>query len=210
MLRAPLFSLLLLTLTVPAFAQTPAASPEVSAAVTQSGNPHMQKAQDKAVEIAKTFTPVEIENLNVIKDAFGIIRAVQVTGKNVDTAVKKCGKDNPEMKAEMDAEYALWKGSIGTMLSDKEKIMKMSINDGRFSKPKEVTSFLSLLDKVAQYADDKMEKQILSTPSSCESLKKSMGKTSSKLEEMLSQLSFPIAVPKVKPDATSTVPGAHD
>ena len=207
MLRASLFSLLLLTLTVPALAQTP--QTPVSPAV-QSDNPHMQKAQDKAVAIAKTFTPVELENLSVIKDAFGIIRAVRVTNKSVEATVKKCGTENPEMKAEMDEEYALWKNGVVTMMRDKEKIMKLSINDGRFSKPKDVTGFLDLIDKAAQYADDKMEKNILSTPSSCESLKKSMTRTSKKLEEMLGQLSFPIAVPRVKAETTSQTPGAHD
>ena len=207
MLRVSLFSLLFLTFTISAWAQ-PAQT--LVPPGGQSENPYIQKAQDKAVQIAKTFTPVELENLSVIKDVFGIIRAVRVTDKSVAATVKKCGTENPEMRSEMDEEYGVWKNSVIRMMNDKEKLMKMSINDGRFSQPKEVTSFLDLIDRAAQYADDKMEKNILSTPSSCESLKKSMVRTSDKLEEMLTELSFPIAVPKVKVETTAGTPGAHD
>ena len=210
MLRASLFSLFLLTAAFPAFAQTNSTSAPTLAPAVPSSNPHIQKAQDKAVEIAKSFTPVEIENLSVIKDGFGIIRAVQVTNKSVSNTVKKCGQDNPEMKAEMDAEYSTWNGRVITTLNNREKDMKTAINDGRFSKPKEVTNFLELIDKAAQYADDKMEKQIISTPSACDSLKESMDDTAGKLETLLTELKFPIAVPKVKEPETWKQPGAHE
>ena len=178
--------------------------------VIKSDNPHIQKAQDKAVDIAKSFTPVEIENLSVIKDGFGIIRAVKVTDTHVSAAVKQCGKDNPEMKTSMDAEYNDWNSGVVTTLNGKEKEMKAAINDGRFSKPKDVTAFLALLDSAAKYADDKMEKKIISTPSACESLQESMEDTAKTLEQMMAELKFPIAVPKKGPAAQSTAPGAHD
>lgn len=206
MLRASLlsglFSIVILTV-VPASAQT-------DQQIIKSDNPHIGKAQEKAVEIAKSFTPVEIENLSVIKDAFGIIRAVQVTNKNVGATVKKCGKENPELKTEMDAQYNDWKTGVTTVLGGKEKEMKAAIHDGRFSKPKDVMIFLDLLDKAAQYADDKMNKQIVSTPSACESLKESMDDTAEKLEVMLAELSFPIAVPREKEPSTSSQTGAHE
>ncbi len=204
MLRAALFSLLFVTFSVPAFA-------EDGKNVVKSSNPHVEKAQDKAVQIAKTFTPEELENLGIIKDGFGVIRAVQVTNKSVDAAVRKCGKDNPEMKAGMEAQYNDWKTGVITVLGNKEKEMKATINDGRFSKPKDVSAFLDLLDKAAQYADDKMDKQILSTPSSCEALEKSMSKTADQLEELLAELKFPRAVLKKKAEADApAAAGAHE
>lgn len=178
--------------------------------VVKSDNPHIQKAQDKAVEIAKSFTPVEIENLSVMKDAFGILRAVQVTDKNVSAAVKQCGKDNPEMKAMMDSQYTNWNAGVVTAMKAKEKEMKAAVNDGRFTKPKDVTTFLGLLDSAAQYADDKMEKKIISTPSACESLQGSMEDTAETLGQMLAELKFPIAVPKNSNVVEKPTGGAND
>lgn len=204
MLRTPLFlTALIVMMSAPAFAET---EPQA----VKTDNPYIAKTQEKAVEIAKSFTPVEIENLGIIKDAFGILHAVQMTNKSVSTTVKLCGKDNPEMKADMDAAYKNWYADIGSALTAKEKEMKTAINDGRFSKPKEVTAFLDLLDKTAEYTYDKMEKKPLSTPSSCESLKESMDDSAKKLGTMLAELKFPYAVPKEKPEEETPAAGAHE
>lgn len=202
MLRAALLSLLVMVFSAPAFAE--------GQNIIKSDNPHIQKAQDKAVDIAKTFTPAELENLGIIKDGFGIINAVQMTNKSVSTTVKKCGEEHPEMKAEMDAQYNEWKSGVITVLATKEKEMKTAISDGRFSKPKEVTAFLDLLDKAAQYAYDKMDKQPLTTPSACEALRDKMDETASKLEELMAELKFPRAIPKDKPEVTAPKAGANE
>ena len=194
-----------LALSAPAWAETSAD------AAMKSSNPYVLKAQDKAVEIAKTFTPIELENLAIVKDAFGILGAVSTTDKSVESAVKQCGKDNPDMKAEMDGQYGDWKGGVITVLGTKEKELKAAINDGRFSKPREVTAFLDLLDKAAQHSYDRMEKKIVSTPKACEGLLDSMDDSADKLEKMMAELKFPYAVPKLNQDAVEQpASGAND
>lgn len=194
-----------LALAAPAWAENSAE------AAMKSSNPYVQKAQDKAVEIAKSFTPIELENLAIVKDAFGILGAVSTTNKSVEAAVKQCGKDNPDMKADMDGQYSEWKGGVVTALGNKEKELKAAINDGRFSKPREVTAFLDLLDKAAQHSYERMEKKIVSTPSACDGLLDSMDDSADKLEKMMAELKIPYAVPKVKPDAvTAPSSGAND
>ena len=205
MLRTSLFTTaLILMMPVPAMAQTKAD------AAMKSSNPYVQKAQDKAVEIAKTFTPVEIENLGIIKDAFGILGAVHVTSQSVDAAVKQCGKDNPDMKPDIDKQYGEWKGGVVAALETKDKEMMAAINDGRFKKPKEVIAFLDLLQKAAQHSYDKMEKKIVSTPSACDSLMDSMDDSADKLGDMLAEMKFPYAVPKDVNTVTPPSAGARD
>lgn len=205
MLRTSLFTTaLILIMSAPAMAQTKAE------AAMKSSNPYVNKAQNKAVEIAKTFTPVEIENLSIIKDAFGILGAVHVTSQSVDAAVKQCGKDNPDMKADIDKQYGAWKGGVVTALETKDKEMMAAINDGRFKKPKEVIAFLDLLQKAAQHSYDKMEKKIVSTPSACDSLMDSMDDSADKLGDMLAELKFPYAVPKDINTVTPPSAGARD
>lgn len=195
MRRLFILSAALLSLSLPAHAES-----EVRQLAAKD-NPHIQKAQEKAVEIAKSFTEQEIANLEVVKDGFGIIRSVRTTGKIVEKTVKQCGKDNPDMKDQMTSGFNDWQTGVMTVLAAKEKDMKAAINDGRFSKPKDVQSFLDLIDKAAQKADDNRSTgiKIISTPSSCEGLLKTMSGSAGKLEELLGAVAFPVAELKSRP-----------
>lgn len=197
MLRASLLATALVLMTsVSVYAQTTAAPKSAQAA----------KLEKKAAEIAETFSPVEKENLGVISDGFGIMHAVQMTNKSVFTTIDLCGKNNPEMKTDLDAAYKQWYGGIGPHLLARESDMKAAIHDGRFSKPKDVSTFLDLLDQLAKHNYDRMEKKPLTTPSACTRLVKTMDRTGEKLSKALAELKFPYAVPKNKSTATTGAP----
>lgn len=208
MLRASLLATAFILMTsVPVLAQTtsaPAPAPQAAESAPASKSAQAVKLEKKAAEIAETFSPVEKENLGVISDGFGIMHAVQLTSKSVSTTIDLCGQRNPEMKADLDAAYKEWYDGIGPQLQAREAEMKAAINDGRFSKPKDVSAFLDLLDRLAQHNYDRMEKKPLTTPSACERLAKTMGRTGEKLGKALSELKFPYAVPKDKPAAAAT------
>ncbi len=206
MLRTSLLTTAMILMTaVPVIAQTASAPAADKAAVPKSAQ--AIKLEKKAAEIAETFSPVEKENLGVISDGFGIMHAVQLTNKSVSTTVDLCGERNPDMKADMDAAYKKWHDGIGPQLKAREADMKAAINDGRFSKPKDVTAFLDLLDQLASHNYDRMEKKPLTTPSACERLAKTMKRTGETLGKTLSELKFPYAVPKKKPAEDATAKG---
>lgn len=209
MLRTSLLATALILMTsVPVIAQTtsaPTSAPAAGAPTAQAPavpkSAQAIKLEKKAAEIAETFSPVEKENLGVLSDGFGIMHAVQLTNKSVFTTIDLCGKRNPEMKPDLDAAYKEWYGGFGPHLQAREADMKAAINDGRFSKPKDVSAFLDLLDQLAKHNYDRMEKQPLTTPSACERLVKTMDRTGEKLSKTLAELKFPYAVPKNKPAA---------
>ncbi len=208
MLRTSLLATALILMTsVPVIAQNTAPPAEKAPAAVKSAQ--AVKLEKKAADIAETFSPVEKENLGIISDGFGIMHAVQLTNKSVFTTIDLCGKRNPEMKADLDAAYKEWYGGIGPNLQAREKDMKAAIHDGRFSKPKDVSAFLDLLDQLAKHNYDRMEKQPLTTPSACESLAKTMDRTGEKLSKTLAELKFPYAVPKNKPAADAAKGSAH-
>lgn len=184
MFRAALLCSCVLALSFPAYA-------EEKKVDVPADNPHLARAQEKAVEIAKTFNEQEINDLAMIKDGFGIIHSVRVTSRSVAAAVKECVKNNPEMKADMGDQYKAWEASVSSVLKGKEKEMYAAVSDGRFSKPKEVKEFLGMIDEAAQYADSKIDKKPLGTPSACEGLMKSMKDSEKTLGEMLQALAFP-------------------
>ncbi|MFN3826662.1 MAG: hypothetical protein ACK4NR_03450 [Micavibrio sp.] len=196
----PLFAFILM-MAAPVYAEE---------SVIKTDNPHITKASEQAVEIAKSFSEQEIGNLEIIKDGFGIIRSVKATDEIVGKTVKRCGKDNPDMKADMNAAYDTWKSNVTKVLDVKEKSLKAAINDGRFSKPKDVQSFLDTIDKAAQFAQDRMdaEKKIISTPSSCEGLKLKMDETYTQISELLTAVDFPVA--ELKPETAPRKAGEHE
>lgn len=199
---------LILMTSAAASAQTAASAPAADKPLPPK-SAQAVKLEKKAAEIAETFSPVEKENLGVISDGFGILHAVQMTNKSVSTTIDLCGKNNPEMKADMDAAYKAWHDDIRTQLQARETDMKNAINDGRFSKPKDVTAFLDLLDQLARHNYDRMEKRPLTTPSACARLVKTMDRTGEKLTQTLHELKFPYAVPKNKPDNKAPA-GGHN
>lgn len=196
MLRSTLFASLMML----SFAAAPSAYANDKAPQPVK-NEKAVKLEKKAAEIIENFSPVERESLGVISDGFGIMHAVMLTNKSVSTTVEACGKKNPDMKADMDAAYKDWYSGIGPALQAREKDLKAAVNDGRFSKPKEVEAFLDALDDLARYNYDRMEKVPLTTPSACEKLVKSMDRSGEQLSQALSELKFPYAVPKKTPAA---------
>ncbi len=196
MLRSSLFvSALILSVVMPLAAHA------TDKAVPPVKNEKALKLEKKAADIAQNFTAVERESLGVISDGFGIMHAVMLTNQSVSTTVEACGKRNPDMKADMDAAYGKWYSGIGPALKAREADLKAAVNDGRFSKPKEVEAFLDALDALARHNYDRMEKNPLTTPSACEKLVKSMERSGETLSKTLSELKFPYAVAKEKTEA---------
>ena len=52
------------------------------------------------------------------------------------------------------------------------------MNDSVFDNPKQVREYLDAIDEMAEYADDRLEKKVVTTPEACRHLIDSMDKSS--------------------------------
>lgn len=159
-------------------------------------NPHLLKAQEQARAIAGSFSEAEIRDLAQIRDAFGLVRSVQVVKRDVVRAVGQCGKANPEMKGFMEAGLKSWDQAVSAAVDPRDKEIKTIIRDGRFKKPKEVEAFLESLDKAAQFAENKLDKRVVTTPEACTGLAKSMDETQDVITSKMGEIKLPAPRPE--------------
>ena len=154
-------------------------------------NPYLAKADTKAKELAAAMSDEEAHHAGLVRQSFGVMRSIGVVRRNVENAVKLCGKDNPDLKDAIDARFTAWNGEIGTALKEQEKHFKKAVSADFFKKPGDVQAYLDLLDNAAGYAEEKMDKQVVTTPDACTDLQTSMDTTQKTLLELLAGLPWP-------------------
>lgn len=207
MLRLTLFLTLLFT-AAPVMAATEPATPEEAAQaedVLRSENPYFEKLKDKSAELVKVLGEPELRHLYRIREGFGVTRAVKMVRSDVGDAVKACGKENPDMKPDMEGRFEAWTNAVDPVLKDKEDAINAAIQGQSYIKPKEIKDYLKLIEQSAEHANKNIDKQIVTTHEACESLLKSMDKTQDVVSDLIADielLPWPPAQTEEKPTDT--------
>ncbi len=162
-------------------------------------NPYHDDIMKMAKALAKDYNQDQAMALAQIRNGFGMIRAVGLVKKDVTKAVTACGRENPDMKEAITTRFDAWNGAIDSMLKKNQERMDESIHKVGFPDEKKVKKYLALVDKSAEYADSKIEKNIITTPEACGGLLESMDKTGPTMTELLDAIAWPGIVPVSAP-----------
>ena len=154
-------------------------------------NPYLEKVDAKAKELAAALSEEESRNVGMVRQSFGVLRSIGVVRRNVDNAVKLCAKANPDMKKPLQERFDTWEGEVAKHLKAQEKNLKKAVSKDHFKQPGEVQEYLDLLDNAAGYAEEKMSKEVVTTPEACTHLQKSMDQTQKVLTDLLGELPWP-------------------
>jgi hypothetical protein len=122
-----------------------------------------------------------------------MVRAVKLVRGDVENAITQCREKNPDMDSAMKERFTKWSGAIDPVLSDNDKKMKESLASGLFKDPVRVQEYLDAIDSMAKHADEKTDKQVVTTKEACDSLLKSMDNTEPGLTKILSEIAWPQA-----------------
>ncbi|GEM_PF-2809716 len=203
--------LLLLTMFIaPAYAEEKAAAPageppaaaaeqEVPKALTES-NPHMKEMNEKAKELAKVLTEEEARALAPIRDNFGVLRSIDIARKSVEEAVSLCAEKNPDLKNDITTRHKTWDSEIAAALKMQEKTLDKVVNKDRFKNPAQIKEYLGSIDKAAHYADESIEKKIITTPDACKNLMGSMDETQKTILGLVTEMKWPGDAPAATPE----------
>lgn len=175
------------------------AAPAEPAPQSAPVNPHIQEMNDKARELAGVLTEEEAKTLSVIRDNFGILRSVGIARKSVDEAVSLCAKENPDLKKEITARHKQWDQKIGAALDHQENTLDGEITKERFQDPAMIKDYLGTIDKAAYYADENIEKKIITTAEACKNLMASMDETQRVILELVDGMKWPTGAAADKP-----------
>lgn len=190
-----------------AAAETPAPAPEV-----KFDNPHLKEMNDQAEALSKTLTKEEAALLGQIRDNFGIIRSIEVARKSVKQAAAMCSEKNPDLKDEMTKHQKEWHENIGASLDRQQKSLDKSITKKRFADPKAIKTYFETIDNAARFADNDIEKTIVTSPEACKNLMNSMAETQKTITGMLDAMTWPEDAPvepvkEAAPDKSATETG---
>lgn len=199
MKRSYLTLALALFLALPGSAK--AAGNEVPPAASPSANPFQPQIVSAAQELAKEVNREQALALAQIRTGFGMVRAVRLVEADVGKAVEACGKNNPDMKDEIEGRFKTWSGSVNPLLKKSGKEMDEAIEAAAFPDKKKVKAYLDLIDKAAEYADSKIEKTPLTTPEACTGLLESMNSTEPTMVELLQSIVWTPPSAAAEPDA---------
>lgn len=151
-------------------------------------NPFLPKIEKATTELGEKLDKNALKHLYYVREGFGSTRAVMLVRRDVDAAVKACGKANPDMKANLDSEFAKWTGEVDPIVKQNEAMINRAIAEQTYIKPKEIHDYLKLIQQAGEHANKVIDKQIVTTPEACESLEKSMDRTRATVSKLLSEM----------------------
>lgn len=194
-----LFTALILTLTVivftPAYAQEETTNniKATKPAVAKTDNPHIPALEKAAAELSDLLNEEQIERFTLIKENFGMIRAVRVAREDVENAVVQCGAQNADLKDDINADFIAWDKEIKPRLDQHEKDLAAALSEN-FDKDHtgKIKTYLGLIDKAANFASGKIDKKPVTTPKACKSLMDSMARSQEQLGGLLDKISWDI------------------
>jgi len=170
-----------------AFAAAEKAAPAEAPVVS---NPYLPKIEQKTEELGAKLNKQAQEHLYYVREGFGVTRVIAIVRSDVDAAVKACGKANPDMKADIEAEFTAWKAEVDPVVKEKEKAIEAAITEQTYLKPKEIKDYLKLIEQAGQHANKGLDKQIVTTPEKCKDLMESMDETQSVVSKLLGNMKF--------------------
>lgn len=153
-------------------------------------NPYLQEMEERTRELGEALSPEALKHLYYIREGFGATRVVSIVRKDIENAVKACGKANPDLKDGMNGAFADWTSAVDPVVKEKKALMDQAINKQDYAKPKEIRDYLQLIEKAGDYANKQIDKQIVTTPEACNSLKESMNETRAVVVRLLGDVQF--------------------
>ncbi|GEM_PF-1644037 len=151
-------------------------------------NPYLPKIEKATTDLGDKLDKNALKHLYYVREGFGATRAVMLVRRDVDAAVKACGKANPDMKGDLDAEFSKWTSEVDPIVKQNETMINRAIAEQTYIKPKEINDYLKLIQQAGEYANKEIDKQIVTTPEACASLEKSMDKTRTAVSKLLSEM----------------------
>jgi len=153
-------------------------------------NPHVKDLQEKAASLTSSLSKEEAADLVLLRENFGIVRSIQIARDSVKEAVGLCSKANPDLSAPINKRFDSWNGELGDELDSQEAKINNSINKENFKDPKSIKVYFKLIDDVANFANDNLEKNIVTSVDACTNLMNSMDETQETITKLLKNLSW--------------------
>ena len=121
----------------------------------------------------------------MIRNASGIIRAVEDVETTVDGANKSCGEHNPEFAYTMNKRVGEWKEAVRPVISNARERLNDMIKLQDFAKPGEIRHYLKQVDEAVAYKTRGVKSVPITEKKECKKLLGKMDDTQEDTIELL-------------------------
>ena len=119
------------------------------------------------------------------------MRSIEIVRRDIQNAVKACGKANPDLKKEMNKRYKSWEKAVMPILKTSQKFLETELKEQDAFHISDYRHVMKLNDKAYEYSESKIEKTPVTTVEACEGLLASMDRTEDKLIGLLQEILLP-------------------
>ncbi len=134
------------------------------------------------------------ENFFILRNKYSVIRTIGVVKRDVGTAVKSCGDENPDIKGTMDARFTQWKNAVDPIIKTANRTLDETIKAQTLVDEKKFRNVLKLNDTAFEFSEKQIQKQPITTKEACQGLLDSMDRTEDQMITLLQQTLLPESV----------------
>lgn len=163
----------------------------VIARMHSARNPHVATVEMKARALIAPLTQAQIRQIYQLREAYGLVRSVEIVERDVSRAAKFCGEDNPAMKTQMQTGLQSWQGRVMPAVQERKKALQAAIDAQGLVRPGLIREYFKALDDAAIYAEKQLDKKVITTHEACKSLLESMDSTEKRVAELMKEINIP-------------------
>lgn len=188
------FALIMATLPLSSFAQEQATEKNDTAVLQQEpqkqkaafpANPHIDDLSAHAKKLVEGLDKEALRTLYEIRNSFGITRSVHIVHQDVKKAVHLCGEKNPALKEDITKRFNTWDNAIMPAVKAAEQNRESVIDTQTVRPAEDVREYLRLTKEAADFTENQIEKNPVTTEDACQALIKSMDNTQNVIKELI-------------------------
>lgn len=161
-------------------------------------NTPITKWMDAENALIDPMSEKDQESFFILRNKYSVIRVVGVVKRDVGAAVKACGKNNPDMKDQMEGRFKQWQGAVDPIIDTAKKTFDKDLGNQKIVDEKDARKVLKLSDEAFEYSDKLTTKQPVTSKEACQGLLASMDRTEDKMIGLLEATLLPETVLKQK------------
>lgn len=139
----------------------------------------------------------------IMRNKHSVIRTIEVVRRDIQKAVKECGKENKDLKKPMKERLKDWEGAVNPIVQTAREFLEKELKEQEAFHLSDYRHVIRLNDKAYKYSDSKVEKTVVTTEKACNNLLRSMDRTEDELIRLLQEILLPEEVirTRLKPES---------
>lgn len=144
--------------------------------------------------VVEPLSNTQKETYFILRNKYGVIRAVRIVKRDVGEAVQKCGLANPDIQDKMTARFKDWTNNVDPILKTAEAYLEQEIKAQTVVEDDVFEDMLEMNDEAFEYQESLIEKEPVTSLEACERLLKSMDDTENTMLQLMQEVLLPESV----------------